>query len=666
MAAKRGIAIGVALALILTAWLVSNRETYTPDRAGSSQQLKAGSGSAADGSGKATNSENPGDSSDRSDGHVSASAGQNGSRTGSSSDRRDGNAKGSSTGSEDPSGIRHERSDGTTGHRSGVNPDGSLRIIVRVHAVDGNSVPISGHVDLWYRGKDPIVRSLDEEGRCTFEFDSDRPAKGFYQSYRVDLFYGGAITRRQVTVTGDQPEVDVEFVIDGTLTLSGSVQNLKQLTYDPELFVELSMLDAESRLSGKAWYSELDASGGYSIAGIPAGHFVLSIAPLGHFEPFELTQSTLYNIVLPDTELSGIVRDAETGAPIEDATVSLSQVLTGEPLSLFAVEYSYRELRFKTESDARFLFASFASGRYAFVVWADGYTNHREQIEIVSDTDHRNIEVSMRREEDLPSGELKFNITDVNGKPINPAWISHNRMGGISEKIDMNATVYIAPGIYNFYVYHPDVAMGVIDNVEVLADSVTTRSIRMEAAAPTEIRIRRTSGEAAAGVRFVLFKDGQDLTPLIRPGASVYGLGASPLQADEQGIVLVNWLPSGAYRLLLREPGYQEIDQMISLQIGIGTMDLTLVDSDSNWYVVVTEIAPGSDADRAGIQVGDLIVEYNGQLVTGNTSVLWLETAATELQEGGTVDVVIERNGQKILLQIAAGFAGMRWERVFR
>jgi serine protease Do len=70
--------------------------------------------------------------------------------------------------------------------------------------------------------------------------------------------------------------------------------------------------------------------------------------------------------------------------------------------------------------------------------------------------------------------------------------------------------------------------------------------------------------------------------------------------------------------------------------------------------VSVQEVLPGGPADRVGIQVGDLILDYAGQAVRVGDDVTFLVMAT---RPGSHVPVTIERAGKRLTLDVAIGLA---------
>ena len=68
--------------------------------------------------------------------------------------------------------------------------------------------------------------------------------------------------------------------------------------------------------------------------------------------------------------------------------------------------------------------------------------------------------------------------------------------------------------------------------------------------------------------------------------------------------------------------------------------------------VKIAQVASGSAAEKAGLQVGDVITAFNGRSVTSPTA---LGTAVANLQTGDQVQITVDRNGQTSTVSVTLG-----------
>ena len=82
---------------------------------------------------------------------------------------------------------------------------------------------------------------------------------------------------------------------------------------------------------------------------------------------------------------------------------------------------------------------------------------------------------------------------------------------------------------------------------------------------------------------------------------------------------------------------------------------------DSETQVVVDRVVPGSAAERAGLQPGDVILEYN------DTAIRKREDIDTGTTEGASsVKMIIRRDGKEITLRVPGGKLGLYLRTVYR
>jgi serine protease Do len=70
----------------------------------------------------------------------------------------------------------------------------------------------------------------------------------------------------------------------------------------------------------------------------------------------------------------------------------------------------------------------------------------------------------------------------------------------------------------------------------------------------------------------------------------------------------------------------------------------------------ITHVYPDTQAAKAGVQVGDLIVEYNGQQVTS-----WREFSrfAREGRSTAELTMIVDRNGAQLTFTLKGGTVGI-------
>jgi serine/threonine protein kinase len=75
-----------------------------------------------------------------------------------------------------------------------------------------------------------------------------------------------------------------------------------------------------------------------------------------------------------------------------------------------------------------------------------------------------------------------------------------------------------------------------------------------------------------------------------------------------------------------------------------------LIDTDKKQLgAVVAQVDPGSPADRSGLKVGDVLIEYNGNVLVDESQLPWLGAYS---KPGTTIQLKIIRNGERLNIRI--------------
>ena len=75
----------------------------------------------------------------------------------------------------------------------------------------------------------------------------------------------------------------------------------------------------------------------------------------------------------------------------------------------------------------------------------------------------------------------------------------------------------------------------------------------------------------------------------------------------------------------------------------------------------IARVEPGSQAARAGVQVNDTVLSYNGRLITTRTALRTaVEAAQRQDPDAEKILLVLSRRGRKIKLPVKSGSLGVR------
>ncbi|MBR0206792.1 MAG: trypsin-like peptidase domain-containing protein [Clostridia bacterium] len=93
--------------------------------------------------------------------------------------------------------------------------------------------------------------------------------------------------------------------------------------------------------------------------------------------------------------------------------------------------------------------------------------------------------------------------------------------------------------------------------------------------------------------------------------------------------------------------------------LGVSTQDVTLRSRSGGWYyssgtrcVMVEKVVPGSAAEQAGIQSGDLILKLGDKQVTSGDE---LSSAIGAYKPGDTAIITLQRNNQEMTVEVTFG-----------
>ncbi|MFT3670304.1 MAG: PDZ domain-containing protein [Pseudoxanthomonas sp.] len=80
--------------------------------------------------------------------------------------------------------------------------------------------------------------------------------------------------------------------------------------------------------------------------------------------------------------------------------------------------------------------------------------------------------------------------------------------------------------------------------------------------------------------------------------------------------------------------------------------DRKVLDADIK-QVVVTQVAPASPAQRAGLQVGDVLEQLNGKPLVGSSARAFFATMG-RIEPGDKLSLVVKRAGKPVVLVLVA------------
>ena len=98
-------------------------------------------------------------------------------------------------------------------------------------------------------------------------------------------------------------------------------------------------------------------------------------------------------------------------------------------------------------------------------------------------------------------------------------------------------------------------------------------------------------------------------------------------------------------------------------RLGVTTVPLAAVDEamleqldiQTDEGAFVRDVVPGSGADEAGLEPGDVIMEVDGEEITSNEQ---LGEIVRDHEPGDTIEITVERNGEEQTLTAEIGRQG--------
>ncbi|MCB9894149.1 MAG: carboxypeptidase regulatory-like domain-containing protein [Planctomycetes bacterium] len=193
------------------------------------------------------------------------------------------------------------------------------------------------------------------------------------------------------------------------------------------------------------------------------------------------------------------------------------------------------------------------------------------------------------------------------------------------------------PGQWTLEVYsNTDWNNSVYTNTITLAEGENTQNISVDAGATVICKVVDEAGNSVSWANIQL------------QGVKTYNQNS-----NNDGTATISFVEVGSYTLIASSRGLASPSQFISLRAGDNQVTVTLQKPNS---CRLTHVYPDTQASKAGMQVGDLVIEYNGATITswGGLSKAIAGTKATD-----DVTVLIERGGSMLTLTLKGGYVGI-------
>ena len=192
------------------------------------------------------------------------------------------------------------------------------------------------------------------------------------------------------------------------------------------------------------------------------------------------------------------------------------------------------------------------------------------------------------------------------------------------------------PGQWKLEVYSGNDWKLVHSTVVTLAVGENSQSLVVEAGGTLVVTVLDESGKPAA-----------------RADVQVRGDQTYNGRADNEGKATINFVAAGTYQIYASSRGQSSKPLTYNVNNGENPISLRLQKANA---CRLTYIYPDSQASKLGMQVGDLVFEYNGEQITswGGLGAAIRKTRATD-----DVTMTLERNGQTLTFNLKGGTVGV-------
>lgn len=124
-------------------------------------------------------------------------------------------------------------------------------------------------------------------------------------------------------------------------------------------------------------------------------------------------------------------------------------------------------------------------------------------------------------------------------------------------------------------------------------------------------------------------------------------------RTDQNGRAVIAFVQPGTYQVYASSRALSSRTHSLSVRNGENPLTLQLMAANCSR---ITHVYPDTQAARLGLQVGDLVVEYNGEQVGAWRT---LSAAIRKTRAGDDVVMLVERNGQLLTFNLKGGTVGI-------
>jgi protocatechuate 3,4-dioxygenase beta subunit len=192
------------------------------------------------------------------------------------------------------------------------------------------------------------------------------------------------------------------------------------------------------------------------------------------------------------------------------------------------------------------------------------------------------------------------------------------------------------PGQWKLEVYVPDGWKLVHSSVVTLAVGDNTQNITIDSAGSVTVTVLDENG-----------------APMPWADVQLRGEQAYNGRTDQGGKAVISFVAPGSYQVYASSRALSTRTHTLNVRNGDNTLSLQLQKANCSR---ITHVYPDTQAARLGVQVGDLVFEYNGEQVTSWRS---FSQAIRKTRSADDVVMLLERNGQILTFQLKGGTVGI-------
>jgi protocatechuate 3,4-dioxygenase beta subunit len=286
-------------------------------------------------------------------------------------------------------------------------------------------------------------------------------------------------------------------------------------------------------------------------------------------------------------------------------------------------------------------YAGLKPGEYTLTITAAGFPQIREKREL---TDGRN-ELALK----LANGAmLTGKVSTTSGSTLQnfsvrlrkegdeqQGWGGWSQYGQVADDGTFKLGP-VEPGQWSIELRHNNRGQALYKSTLNLAEGANTHNFSVDTGATLVVTVVDTQNN-----------------PVGRVSVNVRGERNSSDRTDGKGVATFAFLAAGSYTVTASGSNMASRELIVSLVNGENRYTLQVEVPNT---ARITHVYPDTQAAKAGVQVGDLIVEYNGQQVTS-----WREFSRFAREGRGTAELtmIVDRNGAQLTFTLKGGTVGI-------